>query len=170
MANTVTIDVLDRQVQEALNKLQAQAGNIGPALNVVGRTVQSRIRMGFRSGMSPYGQVWSPLKIRDGQPLRDTGRLQSSIVYQVGGTGANQYVDIGTNLIYAPVHQYGAVIKAKTAKMLRFMGSNGPVFKKAVYVPDRPFMPIQGDAFVLPPSWGKAVLLALRNHFEKVTA
>lgn len=168
--NQVTIDVLDKQVQAKLAELQQQAGNIRPALQTVGRTIASRVRLGFRTGISPFGQAWSPLKIRQGQPLRDTGRLASSITYRVGGSGSDQHVDVGTNVDYAPIHQYGGFIKPKTAKYLRFMGSAGVVFSKGVYIPDRPFLPIKGDTFELPQPWGLAVLKALRNHFEKVTA
>lgn len=174
--NQTEIKVDDAAVRKALLELHKAAGDISPALNVVGRVVRERVRLGFKMGRSPYGQAWSPLKIRQGQPLRDTGRLQESINYRVGGSGDDQYVDVGTNYgpleggkTVAAVHQYGAVIKPKTAKFLRFMGANGFIFAKRVVIPARPFLPIQGDQLVMPDSWNKSILAALKKHFDKVT-
>jgi phage gpG-like protein len=171
--NRVQLEIIDQDVREKLKALQDSAADMSPALNVVGRTVRDRILLGFKFSRSPYGQQWAPLKIREGVPLIDSGRLRSSISYQVGGTSGGQYVDVGTN--YGPlngggsvaaVHQFGAVIKPKQAKFLRFMGANGYIFAKKVVVPARPFMPIQGNDLVMPDSWSTAITKALKRHFD----
>jgi phage gpG-like protein len=169
MANQISIEIDDEAVRRKLADLREQSGDISDALNAVGRTIRTRVDMGFRSGSDPWGMAWSPLRIRNGQPLRDTGRLQRSITYAVGGSPGDQYVDIGTNLKYAPVHQYGATIRAKDAKFLRFLGSNGFIFKKQVVIPARPFLPITpGGDLNLPDSWSDAVMKSLRRHFQRV--
>lgn len=172
--NRVQLEIIDQDVREKLKSLQDSAADMSPALNVVGRTVRDRILLGFKFSQSPYGQQWAPLKIREGKPLIDSGRMRSSISYRVGGTNGGQYVDVGTNYgplngggTVAAVHQFGATIKPKQAKFLRFMGRNGYIFAKRVVVPARPFLPIQGDELVLPDSWGQAVLKSLKNHFDK---
>ena len=57
-------------------------------------------------------------------------------------------VAVGTNVIYAAIHQLGGVIKAKTAKGLIFtpVGENAPVIVKSVTMPARPYLGVSaGD-------------------------
>lgn len=67
----------------------------------------------FRSGTDPNGTPWAPLASRDGQTLVDTGRLRASFATRTLSDG----VEIGTNVSYAPVHQFGATIKPGTQTM-----------------------------------------------------
>src|SRR5438445_7278352 len=62
-------------------------------------------QLGFRESRDPYGKPWAPLKLRvGGKPLLDRGRLRSSITKSdVTASGFR----LGSNLIYARVHQYG---------------------------------------------------------------
>lgn len=71
-------------------------------LEAIGHIGEDSIRTNFAAGGRPT--PWTPLKHRDGQPLRDTGRLMNSIGHQVDG----DTVLIGTNLVYAAVHNFGA--------------------------------------------------------------
>jgi hypothetical protein len=56
-------------------------------------------------------------------------------------------VAIGTNLIYAAIHQTGGTIKAKTAKGLRFRGpgNGGWVQKSEVTIPQRAFLGVDDE-------------------------
>lgn len=114
------------------------------------------IREGFETSTDPYGNRWAPLKLRSGQPLRDTGGLQSSwhkrfttaqgfvvssgkeyAAYHQGGTG-----------IYGPKHQR---IKPVKARALRFAGPGGPIFARSVEgSPKRRMVPDKG---ALPERW-----------------
>jgi phage gpG-like protein len=81
------------------------------------------------------------LNIND-QGLRKTGNLINSIQKresEVSDTSAS--VDVGTNVIYAAIHEFGGIIKAKVAKYLCFMTDDGQWHKvKSVTMPARPFM------------------------------
>lgn len=147
------IEVDDREVVEALNRLLEIGESPAPALDAVGRVLKARIQQGFQTGTDPEGRPWAPLKSRQGQPLRDKGQLMGSIDYQVEGNS----VVVGTNKSYAPVHQFGAVIEAKRAKVLRFFVAGRPVFAKRVTIPKRPFMPEER----LPEAWGADSLEAI---------
>lgn len=57
----------------------------------------------FEKSITPDGKKWAPLKVRRGQPLRDTGRLLASITPRSSASGFS----VGTNVIYAAVHQFG---------------------------------------------------------------
>ncbi len=59
----------------------------------------------------------SPLTKRlkgSSKPLLDTGTLRASITYVIN----NKELKVGSNLVYAPVHQFGATITPKVAKKL----------------------------------------------------
>ena len=107
-----------------------------PLMERIGRVMKTDIQMNFRQSKGPDGTPWAPLKIRQGQPLKDTGRLFNSITYAV----SDDEVEIGTNVLYAPVHQSGAVIKPKRGKFLVFPGPQGPIFARKVTIPARPFI------------------------------
>lgn len=157
------IQIDDAKVQAALAEIQHAAGDVRPVMQVIGRKISSKVKLGFRAGKAPAGQRWKPLRFRQGQPLRDTGRLQASITAQVG----DNYVDIGTNVKYGPIHQFGGTIVPKKAKRLVFKGPHGLVFAKKVTVPARPFLPLNAAGDVsLPADWSADVLSALRRHFE----
>src|SRR5207249_12102559 len=80
----------------------------------------TQTQLGFRESRDPYGVPWAPLKLRiGGKPLLHRGRLRSSITKSdVTASGFR----LGSNLIYARVHQYGATIRPKRAKALRSRG------------------------------------------------
>ena len=157
----------DDDLQRKLAALERAASDMRPALEVIGRTLITRIRLCFKLGIDPWGTPWAALKIRKGQPLVDTGRLRSSITSQVSDTG----LSIGTNLRsksgarYPAVHQFGAVIEAKPGKRLAFAGPNGTVIlAKKVTIPARPFLPLRKDGVALPEGWERDVENALRRH------
>lgn len=157
MMNT-KIDIDDRAVTEAFNRLLAIGEDPRQALNAVGRVLKTRIQLGFTTSADPYGKSWAPLKTRQGQPLRDKGHLMNSIDYQVEGDS----VVIGTNMPYAPPHQFGAVIEAKGAKALRFFVNGKPVFVgrgHKITIPAREMFPLDG----LPQDWSDDALQAIRD-------
>jgi phage virion morphogenesis protein len=150
--------LLSTALEARLAKMKAAGIKPTAALAALGRVLANRIRLGFRMGRSPWGVPWAPLKLRAGQPLRDTGRLQRSITHQVQADS----VLVGTNVRYARTHQHGAKIKPVKGKFLRFPGPGGrPIFSKGVQIPARPFMPIVNGKVDLPAPWAKSALGAM---------
>jgi HK97 gp10 family phage protein len=78
----------------------------------------------------------------DKQKLRDTGNLINSIQKKkTKVTGNSGEVQVGTNVIYAAIHEFGGVIRAKNAKALRFRTKDGQWHTvKSVTIPARPYM------------------------------
>lgn len=110
----------------------------GDMSRVLAETARDLVDEGFAESKAPDGTPWAPLSMRDGQPLRDTRRLQSSFTYQTNARG----FELGTNVEYAAIHQFGGTITPKRAKRLRFAGPNGaPVFASSVRIPARPMLP-----------------------------
>jgi len=67
-----------------------------------------------------------------------TGRYRSSITNRIEETGIDIVGKIGTNVVYAPVHEYGATIRPKRKKYLTFQMEGHWVNVKAVKIPKRP--------------------------------
>lgn len=161
----IKVDIDDRIGSAKIAALQRALANPRPLYASLGRVIVNRIRICFRLGIDPWGTPWLPLKLRKGQPLRDTGRLRNSITAQADDAG----VTVGTNVRYAPTHQFGATIVPKNKPRLAFKGPNGTViFAKRVVVPARPFMPLRkfGGPPVLPPEWSVAASAAIRSYLD----
>lgn len=144
----ISVKVTDTAVQASLARLKANAGNLRPAMQDVGKELAERIRGQFSKGQSPYGDAWAPLSLRTqrarkgrragGQPLLDTGRLRASITSNPSASA----VTVGTSSVaYAATHQFG---RGK--------------------IPARPYMPIQGGAADLPAPWMAAVVGIIEDH------
>lgn len=138
----VRITITPEGADEALAFLRDAAGraanprglydNIGAALV---RSTRSR----FDTGTDPEGSPWPP-SIRaiaeGGQTLIDSTRLRGSITHEASNSG----VEVGTNVPYAAVHQFGDIIMARTAQALHFFIGGREVFVDSVEIPRRAFL------------------------------
>lgn len=161
----ITFKIDDSRAVAKLALLQKAAANPQPVYATIGRVLVNRIRLCFKMGVDPWGNPWAALKMRKGQPLRDTGRLQRSITSRADAEG----VTVGTNVFYAPTHQFGATITPKKAKRLVFPGPGGNlIFAKKVVVPARPFMPMRRyvATVALPPDWALQVVRSIKAYLK----
>jgi phage gpG-like protein len=143
MAVEATVTFQDRRVQQALQQLRLGlplGGKATPAFQGMGRVLLSGIQMRFRKGEAPDGSSWKKSRRvleHGGQTLRDKGILRNSFSY----VATNSSVTVGTNVIYAAIHHFGGVIKAKTAGGLVFpVGGGGWVRVQSVRIPARPIL------------------------------
>lgn len=98
----------------------------------VGGALITEVQLGFASSTDPYGKPWKPVK-RPGQPLLNHGILRNSYTYRTNGT----QVQVGSNLVYAPVHQFGSKKRNIAARpMLPYnagnLGNWAPVIRECV--------------------------------------
>ena len=130
---TINLDTseLERVLHNAANHLTHTA----PLMEDISRALLSETMMNFQLGGRPAWAGLSPLTIARrrggaGAILQDTGELKRSIK----ATHSNDTATIGTNLVYAPTHQFGAK-----------MGQYGHTAKSPIpwgNIPARPFIPI----------------------------
>lgn len=114
----VTID--DARLKKAL--LDLQAGIPGhkdatPAMQAIGRVLKTSAQLRFREGRGPDGTAWQQsfrAQLEGGQTLSLTRRLRNSISYKADQTST----EVGTNVAYAAIHQFGGVIRAKSGPFL----------------------------------------------------
>ncbi|MEX2450913.1 MAG: phage virion morphogenesis protein [Rhodospirillales bacterium] len=123
-----------------LNALMAAAVNTRPLMDEIGAYGEFSTRERFEKQHDPDGKPWKPNR-RGGQILTDTARLRDSITHDAGDT----YASWGTNVIYAGVHQEGAVIEPKNADRLAFRIGSQLIFAKRVEIPARPFLGLSND-------------------------
>lgn len=174
----IRVEVRADETQALLTELYRRTGDVRPALDAIGQILVSNTQLRFVDQKDPDGQAWKQLssvtlarrrkKGAGAQILRDTGRLAGSISHRLGGNGA---VELGTNVVYAGTHQFGAK-----------KGSYGKTRKGAPIpwgdIPARPFFGYndndQADVLELleryvdaskPESWWRSLLNRIRRFF-----
>ena len=140
-----------------LRGLLAHGTDMAPLMARIGAALVSLVQLNFRSSASPYGVSWAALKLRQGQPLRDTGALMNSITYQRETGSVVIGPGFGPSSKGAAVQQFGATIKAK-GKLLAFKprGSSRWIFARQVKVPARQYLPTRAQG--LPDAWVRSIL------------
>jgi phage virion morphogenesis protein len=132
------------QALSALSAMAARVENPLPMWDEIGASLVVSTQHRFEEGRAPAGPVWPP-SIRalaeGGKTLIDTARLMQSVTHNPGREG----VEVGTNVIYAAVHQFGAVIRARVAPKLRFRLLGQWRSADEVTIPARPFLGIDDD-------------------------
>jgi phage virion morphogenesis protein len=100
------INLDDTQVNHWLRRLTSVARNPRPALVAIGRYGKTSTQLRFRTQLDPQGRPWlrsKRAKEQSGQTLRDSNRLFRSITWSAG----SDYAEWGTNVVYAPAHNFG---------------------------------------------------------------
>ena len=152
-------------LQQLINELDftiRQCKNISPILHEVSMQLEHTTQESFEKETSPFGDKWTPLskqtlKHKKGSKiLTESSILQSSInsrtkLQQTKTStqgSASGIVSIGTNLEYAPIHQFG--------------GKAGRGLK--VNIPERPFLPVKDNE--IPNDLKEDIKEAILSHFK----
>ncbi len=135
------------KITQWLNKVLKQAGDHSKLMHNIGSILEhntkQRINTGIGTDDKPWQKSWRA-KLQGGTTLRDTSRLYNSIKYTVLDGGKR--VIVGTNVFYAPVMHFGATIKAKSGKYLKFKTTMGGWAQiQSVIIPPRPFLGMSVD-------------------------
>ena len=138
MSVQLSISLDDLGLQERLSKLSYDTLHLQPVMRDFGERMMRSVAKNFRAGGRPDN--WKKSKRAQdtgGQTLVKSSRLKNSITYQADDTS----LTVGTNVIYARIHQLGGEIRPKTKKALNTpFGPRG-----AVRMPARPFLLFQDD-------------------------
>lgn len=132
----VSIEIDTRPVLAMLNRVAARIGNLTPVMRTIGEIVLKQTDSAFEAGKSPAGRSWKKSRraeTKGGQTLIDTARLRNSMTMKASAS----QVEVGTNVEYAAIHQFGGVIRPKRKKALAF----GGIVRSSVTMPARPFLP-----------------------------
>lgn len=133
-------EIDDTEIRGALQRLLALGINPSPVMQDIAALGESTTRLRFRTQTGPDGRRWKPslrAQILGGKTLTKDGHLAGSISARHG----KDFAEWGVNRIYAAIHQFGGVIRAKLAGALKFMlPSGGFAVVKAVRMPARPYL------------------------------
>ena len=147
MADACPIDELERRLANLANSLTiADLTPWMPAISALGLSDQRRR---FQTGTAPDGTPWPGLAFGrpngGNKPLRDFGALAASVQAK---TRKNELI-VGSNLVYAGVHQWGATITPTRSKFLTIpltveaKRHGGPRFRDRFHVGYfSPFVPV----------------------------
>lgn len=131
-----------RVLGEAVEKTEDSRG----LFDAIGAALVVSTQQRFESESDPEGNPW-PASLRKtllgGRTLTDTAALVSSITH----VATDSSVAVGTNVIYAAIHQMGGKIRAKTPRGLRWRGpgNGGWVTKQEVTMPQRAFLGLDDE-------------------------
>jgi len=114
----VEIKIDDAGVTAAFNRLLQLGNDMSPAMRAIAGVLHDRTEQNFADESGPLGK-WPAVqdkKRAGGQILQDTGRLANSITSHSDAESAS----IGTNVIYAAIHQMGGKInKPAQSRLVR---------------------------------------------------
>jgi len=153
-----------RDLTAAMSQLRKAGGDaaIQVALKSIGELLLNSTRERMNKQVGPDGRPWAPLNpayagtaadrtkggkvktrgVKKGPKiLQASGQLFGSLRYQISG----EQLQLGTNKIYAAVHQFGAVIKPRNAPALVFWLGGKLVHAQKVTIPARPFLGLSAD-------------------------
>ena len=147
MAVRLTLDLDDAPAADGLARLIDLGEHLDPILGGIGGILEqsARDRIGV-TNLGPDGTPWTPSRRArrkaGGRTLWDTGRLVASLTHSVSGGS----VSVGSGVIHAGVHQFGATIRPKTARALSFVGADGTRRTvKSVTIPARPYLGVSAE-------------------------
>lgn len=141
-----TIALEDVAVIDAFDRVATAGADLFGLMDAIGRVLVNGARERIaQTNVTPAGVAW-PKSLRatiaGGPTLRETGLLLNSIT----ASPQARQVTVGSNLIYAGVHQEGATIRPVNAKALSFALANGDsVTAGEVTIPARPYLGISED-------------------------
>ncbi|MCX5497318.1 phage virion morphogenesis protein [Kaistia dalseonensis] len=142
---STTID--DREARRAFGALQRLMADTTPIMAAIGTGLVRNVHDRFMDADDPDGNAWAPLNpgyaaIKRGPGILRASGMRGGLMGSITQKANRDSVEVGSNKIYAAVHQLGATIEAKNATHLRFEMAGGLVAVKSVTIPARPYLGI----------------------------
>ncbi|WP_420585832.1 phage virion morphogenesis protein [Ruegeria sp.] len=141
MMARIAVEMDDSQIAGALGRLQDRLSDLTPVMEAIGARLEASTARRFEQATGPDGQPWQPSRRAQetgGLTLTDTARLRRSITTRVG----RDSVEIGSNLVYAAIHQFGGTIKQDARRQVlafdrrgRFASRRSTARRRAGVVP-----------------------------------
>ncbi|HQU16637.1 MAG TPA: phage virion morphogenesis protein [Gammaproteobacteria bacterium] len=112
------------------------------------KTTQER----FEDGRDPWGRSWAPLnpayqEVKRGPKILQEAGMGGGLMGSLTFATTGSRVTVGSNKVYAAIHQFGGTIRPVNAKALVFRLGNGKggkkgrvVHAKSVTIPARPYL------------------------------
>lgn len=158
----ITLQSNATDIRELFAAAQERCKSLAPAMRVVAVRLQRDAMDNFRAG-GRFPSVWPKSRKTSGLTLINRAMLRNSIH---GASGAD-FAQVGSDLIYARIHQLGGVIRPKgprtqtyttkqgktikrTVNVLTFKIGGRWISKREVTIPARPFLPVDAAGNLRP--------------------
>lgn len=108
VSQTVGVEIDGATLNAGLARMAAVLADPSTAMDQVGRYLVASTLRRFERERAPDGSPWlksARALAEGGRTLTDTGRLRGSIAHTV--TDGGRAVEVGSNVIYAAIHQFG---------------------------------------------------------------
>lgn len=132
-------------IEHALLAAHKRSLDLSPLMDQIGNAMELTTHERFEGEHDPDGNPWKPsirARTQGGKTLTKDGHLDNSVTH----ASSSDSVEIGSNLIYARIHQQGGTISGKTGNLrFRLPGKLGFRSVESVLIPARPFLGIGGD-------------------------
>lgn len=144
MADGITIELDDRQVRQRLDQLLATVSNPAPIMRAVATELLAQTELAFYD----EGPGWPQLKPATVKARKGRAHpiliLSNALARSITSTSGRDFAQVGTNVPYAAVHQFGHTEKR---------------------IPARPFLPITAQR-QLKPNAADAIMDVLRRAVQ----
>ncbi|WCT72058.1 phage virion morphogenesis protein [Sphingomonas naphthae] len=144
MAASVEIRVEGQDaIERRLRAIQERGEDLSPLMDAIGLAMEGSTLQRFEDERGPDGSRWTPSRRVEqfgGKTLTLSARLKQSVSY----IALADSVRVGTNVIYAGVHQHGATIVGRNGPLRFKLPGIGFRSARQVIIPARPMFGI-GD-------------------------
>ena len=162
--------LVDGEPRAALTRLELASRNMGDAMKAIAASLADEVEENFEQQGRPRWQALkNPSEKRQGgRILQDTGQLAASISTESDGSSAA----IGSNKVYAAIHQFGGKTKPHTIKPVKkkALAFGGTVRRIVNHpgsdIPARPFLPVTASG-ELQPEAKSEVLQTILRHLQR---
>lgn len=140
---TLTLRYEDADLQRVAKRLQRALAkaDFRPLLQLIAGGLRESATLRFHQGKAPDGSHWKKSHralVTGGQTLILEGRLRDSLAARVNAKS----LEVGTNVVYGGIHQFGGIIRPKKGRALAVPGVG---FRSSVTMPARPYLGISAD-------------------------
>ena len=142
---SIGIRLQDEGFADGLARLAALGASSGPLMHAIGVGLVEAVHKRFERAQDPDGHPWKPLSPAYAEGKRGAGILRGAAM-QGGLMGSITFaagpgsVRVGSNKVYAAIHQFGGAIVPKGSRPLRFHLGKRVVFARKVTIPARPYL------------------------------
>jgi phage virion morphogenesis protein len=167
---SLNVTIKDERIKRLLGDIQRRMGDLTPAMKIIGQIVRTSFVRNFEKGGRPA--KWAPLSPvtlarRKGRKILMDRGMGGGLAGSIHDRASKDEVTVGTNKIYAALHQFGAKkgsfgtieaeIKAHMRKITKIFGRPVKPRKVAVRahtkkmklpwgdIPARPFIMVQPE-------------------------
>ena len=117
----INVTIQDQGVLEKLTAIQARTENMRPVWANIGQIILESVMRNFREHRAPDGTPWAPVsaayarwKSKKGYSPGNILILRGRLMQSIHADPDNGSVTIGTNVVYAAIHQFGGTFGARS--------------------------------------------------------